>query len=217
MNNLNKAISKNISNLRKSAHLTQAELAEKLGYSDKAVSKWERGDGIPDIATLLNIAELFGTTVDYLIRDNSCKPPPKIPAVHKRSHIIITMLSVLCVWFIAVVLFVSFGISGAVSKPWIVFIAAIPVSLIVLLVFNSIWGNITFNFPIISALIWTFLTFVYLLIPEDNRWMLFLIGIPLQIGVILWYALISPAVGKNRKASGICTNKEENNCNPHKQ
>ena len=62
-------IGANIAYYRKQAGLTQVGLAEKLNYSDKAVSKWERGDSIPDVLTLMQIATLFGVKVDDLLRD----------------------------------------------------------------------------------------------------------------------------------------------------
>ena len=50
--NLKTIIAKNIVLLRTGERLTQAELAERLNYSDKAVSKWERGESLPDIAVI---------------------------------------------------------------------------------------------------------------------------------------------------------------------
>ena len=64
MNDFKRIIANNITELRRSVPLTQAELAEKLNYSDKAVSKWERGESIPDVIVLKQIADLFGVTVD---------------------------------------------------------------------------------------------------------------------------------------------------------
>ena len=52
----------NLISLRKQMKLTQIELAEKLNYSDKAVSKWERGESIPDVTVLMDIAKTFGVT-----------------------------------------------------------------------------------------------------------------------------------------------------------
>ena len=192
MNNLNITIARNIASARKSAKLTQAELAEKIGYSDKAVSKWERGEGIPDVPTLVKLAEIFGTNIGYFVSDEPVMPIVKPVHEHNRAHLIIAILSVVFVWFVAVVTFVSFGMSGAVAHPWMVYIAAIPVSFIVLLVFNSIWGNITLNLPIMSALIWTAITFTFLILNNENKWMLFLVGVPLQISSFLWYALVAP-------------------------
>ena len=55
--------------LRKQNGLTQEELAEKLGVSRQAVAKWERGESVPDIAAYIQLADLYGTTVDMLVRD----------------------------------------------------------------------------------------------------------------------------------------------------
>ena len=62
-------IGKNIAELRKSSGLTQLELAEKLNYSDKSVSKWERGESLPDIVVLKSVADLFEVTLDYLVEE----------------------------------------------------------------------------------------------------------------------------------------------------
>ena len=71
---LKKQIGANIASYRKHLGLTQAGLAEKLNYSDKAVSKWERGESVPDVLTLINIAELFEITVNDLLQDPNALP-----------------------------------------------------------------------------------------------------------------------------------------------
>ena len=60
-------IGKNIAEYRKLAKLSQIEFAEKLNYSDKAISKWERGESIPDVLTLVQLAELFEISVNALL------------------------------------------------------------------------------------------------------------------------------------------------------
>ena len=70
MNDLREIVAKNICELRREANMTQLMLAEKLNYSDKAVSKWERGESVPDVFMLKTIADLFGVTVDYLLTDD---------------------------------------------------------------------------------------------------------------------------------------------------
>ena len=57
----------NIIRLRTQAGMTQVELGAKLNYSDKTVSKWERGEAIPDAYVLTRLADLFGVSVDYLL------------------------------------------------------------------------------------------------------------------------------------------------------
>jgi transcriptional regulator with XRE-family HTH domain len=71
MQNLKPIIAKNISNLRQKKNMTQSDLADKLNYSDKAVSKWERSESIPDITVLKQIADLFEVTLDYLVSENN--------------------------------------------------------------------------------------------------------------------------------------------------
>ncbi|MBR2283451.1 MAG: helix-turn-helix domain-containing protein [Ruminococcus sp.] len=56
---------------RKQSGLTQEEVAEKLGVSRQAVAKWEHGDSLPDIECCIALADLYGTTIDKLVRDMS--------------------------------------------------------------------------------------------------------------------------------------------------
>ncbi len=62
-----KIIAENLSFYRKLHGLTQAELAEAIGYSDKSVSKWERGEGLPDILLFITLSEIYGITVSELV------------------------------------------------------------------------------------------------------------------------------------------------------
>ena len=80
--------------------MTQLDLAEKLHYSDKAVSKWERGESVPEIGTLTAIADLFGVTLDYLVRADHdtvrVNPAPVVVDDRKRkNHALIAGMSVL--------------------------------------------------------------------------------------------------------------------------
>ena len=67
LNELKLISASNIISLRTAAGLTQAELGAKLNYSDKSVSKWERGEALPDTDNLITIAKLFKTSLDWLI------------------------------------------------------------------------------------------------------------------------------------------------------
>ena len=71
MENLEQIVANNLTELRKEQKWTQAELAEKINYSDKSVSKWERGDALPDLKVLLQMAELFGVSLDYFVTENA--------------------------------------------------------------------------------------------------------------------------------------------------
>lgn len=65
-----KKLAENLVKYRKLNGLTQQELADCISYSDKSVSKWERGDGVPDVFVLLNIAQVYGVGVSELIGES---------------------------------------------------------------------------------------------------------------------------------------------------
>lgn len=189
MDEIKNNLSKNIVKLRKEKKLTQLELANKLNYSDKSVSKWENGDTIPDIEVIKRLADFFNVSVDSLIGspDNLTQkenPPKNSP----KNKLVITLLSIICVWIVSTIVFVMLEIFLK-TDYWLCFIWAIPVSFIVLIVFNAIWGKKKFSILITSGLMWTTILSIYLQLLKFNLWVLFLIGIPLEIGIILWSRL----------------------------
>ena len=198
MEDIKSIIAENIVQLRHRDGMTQMELAEKLNYSDKAVSKWERGESVPDISVLKSIADLFGVTVDYLITsghedggDGSINIVVDEAALKKkkRSRAMITGMSVLLVWLIASVIFVPIDIAttDAVAH-WLAYAYAVPASMLVWLIFNAIWFNRRRNFLIISLMVWTLLAAIHLsvLVGGFNVWQLYLLGIPGQLIIWLW-------------------------------
>lgn len=184
-------IARNIAALRQTKGMTQIELAEKLNYSDKAVSKWERAESMPDISVLVEIADLFAVSLDTLVRSEH--PEEKIKSkgkvFSKYNYGFITGISVLLVWLIALLFFVICAlVLGKIGYLWLSFIYAVPVSAIVWLIFNSIWLNRRRNYLIISLLMWSVLlaTQISLLPLGLNIWMIYLLGIPGQIIILLW-------------------------------
>lgn len=198
MEDLKPIIAKNITQLRQSRKMTQIELAEQLNYSDKAVSKWERAESIPDITVLKQIADLFGVPLDYLVRaEHDALPEPAgdtpdfVPN-WRRNHAIITSLSVLLVWLVATMAYVMIDMIAPVLKlHWLAFVYAVPVSTVVWLVFNSIWFNQRRNYLIISLMMWSALLSVVLtlLACGIGAWQLFILGIPGQIIIFMWSRL----------------------------
>ncbi len=192
MTDVKMTIAKNITALRQSNKLTQIELAEKLNYSDKAVSKWERGESIPDVIVLKSIADLFGVSLDYLLEAEHDAQPVVIPennGYQQRNRRVTTTLSVLLVWFVATVCYVVMDLCVPTTVfKWIAFAYAVPVSVIVWLVFNSTWFNRRHNYGIISLLMWSGLAclFVTLLAAGYLLWKFFLLGIPGQVAILLW-------------------------------
>jgi transcriptional regulator with XRE-family HTH domain len=181
-------IAKNITELRKASDITQAELAEKLNYSDKSISKWERGDGVPDIIVLNKIAELFGVTINDLVSDEKPKLPRKKP--HLTNRIIIPLLSVGLVFLIAsIAFFVLRMIDVWVDKSVLLFAYAVPVSLIVMLIFSEIWWVLTARLLTLSGLIWTFFACIRLTVANEDINYIFIIAGILQVITILWFVM----------------------------
>ena len=186
MENIKQTLAKNLIILRKSVNLTQADLANRLNYSDKAISKWERGESAPDIEILYELSKIYNVKIDDMISGEiALKPTKNIKTI---QHNLITIMSILLVWLITTVIYVLF-VWKELPKPWLVFIYAIPVSSVVWIVFNSIWGRRFFNCVIVSILLWTSVLSLTLGIPSVNN-LLFLIAIPTEIIIICWYGLI---------------------------
>ncbi len=200
MNNIKSIIAKNITDLRRAKGLTQLELAEQLNYSDKAVSKWERAESMPDISVLVEIADLFDVPLDYLVRAEHPKKEiqpsedaNEMSFLYRKGYI--SGISILLVWLIAVLVYVliSFFAKDAHSQ-WLSFVYAIPVSAIVWLVFNSIWFNPRLNYFIVSLLMWSLFLSIQLTLFSLNikAGLIYLLGIPGQIIIILWALIKKP-------------------------
>lgn len=197
MEDLKPIIAKNITRLRQNAKMTQNELAERLNYSDKAISKWERAESLPDITVLKAIADQFGVPLDYLVRREHAEIPatPAAPVQNRdkqRSRTIVTLLSILLVWSVATLVYVMLDVICRHMKVhWITFLYAVPVSMIVWLVFNSLWFNTRRNYLIISLLMWsTLLTLVLTLLAfRIIAWQFLLLGIPGQVVILVWSGL----------------------------
>ena len=194
-------IAVNISAMRNAAGLTQAQFAEKLNYTDKAISKWERGESVPDIAVLWKIADMFGVTVDWLISDHgeSAKTPDaEAVLAGKKNRLLISLLSSVGVWFIATIVFIVLKSIGA-ERVWLPFMWAVPATCIDLLVFNAIWGRYKMNFLFISLIIWTLIGSTFITISNPALWYIFIFGIPLQVATIFWSQIKIIIKPKNKK------------------
>ena len=194
-------IATNISAMRNAAGMTQAQFAEKLNYTDKAISKWERGESVPDIAVLWQIADMFGVTVDWLISDHgSTEATPDAEAVRagKQNRLLISLLSSVGVWFIATIVFIVLQSIGA-DRVWLPFMWAVPATCIDLLVFNAIWGKYKLNFLFISLIIWTLIGATFVTIANPALWYIFIFGVPLQVATIFWSQIKIIIKPKNKK------------------
>lgn len=200
MDELKKIVAHNIATLRSKEHLTQFELGEKLNYSDKAVSRWERGEAIPDAYVLLMMSEIFGVTVDYLLKahseeelllENEADEAPEEEEKTKGfspNHKRITLLTFISIWAISLLTFLITAMAG--TAFWQIFIYAIPVSSIVLLVLSSIWGTRKQLLLLVSVLVWSILLVIHLsLLAVGNFWMIYFLGIPAQVIIVIAFSI----------------------------
>ena len=195
--NVKYRIGANIAAYRKRDGLTQASLAEKLNYSDKAVSKWERGESVPDVLTLMQLAELEKAMTQ--VSEKALK--------RKANKNVIQALSSTLVWFVALFAFVVLS-SFDNLEPYscLLFFVAIPANAIVLLSLRSAWHDFRWNQMLISLIVWGSLLSIYMIILavyRYNFWKIFLLGIPGQIAIFLWFRMFRPAkITKKEKQNG---------------
>ena len=181
MGDIKSIVAKNLTELRLAHNLTQLELAEKLNYSDKAISKWEHGSSLPDLDVLLDIANLYGVTLDYLVAEEHAQPQSsfKEKITAKYSRTVITLIAVLFVWFVALFVFVLATLIAPATKLfWFSFVYAVPATAVVWLVLNSIWFNQKTNYLIISLLMWSSIASIHVTcyyFGLGNGWLLYLL------------------------------------------
>ena len=178
---LRKTVAKNIAAYRKAHHDTQLDLATKLNYSDKSVSKWERGESLPDVYILSQIADLYGVSVSALIGEIQ---PPKESKPH--YHMFILLLSLALTMAVATLLFSMFMICKVDYPAWMFFVYALPVCSIICIVFTSLWWGILWQGVSVSALIWTLGLSLYLSFELENVSLIFLVCAALQVLTVLW-------------------------------
>ena len=190
MEDIKKTLAQNLTSLRNENKLTQSEVAKILNYTDKSVSKWEHGDAVPPIDVLKNLADLYNVSLDYLVtgKEDTSYDKRYTSKENTPNKIIITLLSVSLVWIVATFLFVYLKLFVA-TDFWILFVGAVPCSVVILIIFNGIWGKRKFTFILISVLIWSILATGYLYFIQYNIWPIFIVGMPLQLATILWSQL----------------------------
>ena len=197
-NRIRTVLAEKLTAYRKRAGMTQAELAEKLNYSDKSISKWERGDGMPDLLVLCRLADFYDVPLDAFLREG---PLARSQAEQKSRHIIITLISIGLVFFVAAI---GFFVCYLLKVPvrWLAFVYAVPVSMILLVVFSHKWSNLLWQALSVSGLVWTLCAAVYISFVAiggiQKVAMLFMVAAVFQVLIILWYVLM--LVRKRNKA-----------------
>ena len=158
---IRKNFSNNLVRLRKLKKLNQNDLAKEVNYSNKAISKWETGETIPDIVVLKQIADYFQITLDELITsENICKEKEK-----RKKRKLITYASAGLSYLVAAIVFLILEICH-VSNSYLCFLIAIPTSAIVLIVFTKLWFEKIYLFFSILVLIWSLFLIVLIILPK---------------------------------------------------
>lgn len=191
MKDLKAQFANNLIQLRKQHNLTQTQLAERLNYSDKSISKWERKEALPDIVTLKEIADLFDTTVDCLIGETKEIPVSQTKQIVPKNRPFLTSLFYsLIVWIVATLYFaISHMVNPAFLDVWKVFILAIPVFFLTLFIFSILLKKRFLSLLFLSSFLWTVALTLFILVYIPNNWLFFIIPIPLQVGILLGYRI----------------------------
>ena len=178
---LRKTIGKNIALYRKANRDTQAALGQKLSYSDKAVSKWERGESVPDIYVLSRIAEIYGISVGVLIGE---KQPEIQTSPYMRLFIF--LFSAALSYVIATVLIVAFELFHVPFNTWLFLLYGSDVVALEAVIFTSLWWNLWWQLGAWSGLIWLSGITVLLTVPGVVDARILMICAALQLLVTFW-------------------------------
>ena len=189
-----KTVAKNLAAYRKMSGLTQLELAEKLNYSDKSVSKWERGDGLPDVYVLKTLADFYGVTLNDFVSEKA----PRRPKSSRRQHVLIPILSVMAVWLVATIVYMVLSmLPFLVPGSCLVFIFAIPVTMIVLTVFSVLWWHQSLQLVAVSGLVWTIALCVFRTVHIHGVYLIWCVAAVIQVMAVLWFFLMFKKGKKN--------------------
>ena len=196
---LRKTVAENLVYYRRKKGLTQLALAETLNYSDKSISKWERGEGLPDLTVLYRLAEYYGITLNDLVSQRSEEEAAEAAdeterdtaEVSMRSRILVPVLSIGLVWLAAMVGFFLLEILPfEFAYSHLLFIYAIPISCVVALVFSCIWWIYWLRFVCVSCLIWSVALCLYLTFALPSFGLIFAVAGILQGLAVLWFIQI---------------------------
>lgn len=178
----------NLINLRTGAGMTQAELGAKLNYSDKSISKWERGEAIPDAYVLTQIAELFGVSVDYILSSHDAWEPTVTPEDPRQDVVystsVITAIAVVGVWTLALTAFVTLWLAVDQLR-WQIFVAAFPVSVLTWMVLMCVFKRTKHLKYMVALFVLSIFVCVYLLLLNKNPWQIFMIAVLAEVIVFL--------------------------------
>ena len=181
-------VRENLVKLRKEHKFTQMELAEKIGYSDKAISRWETGEVNPDIETLEKLAELYGIDITVFFSPYSPEEHRKESARESQlgRKIAVWILMEVALWYAGIMVYIyssTFVVDA--TRSWLIFIWLLPLSFILSSIMNRMWGNAVLGIIFASLVCWSLLLAIYLNYLKFNLYLLFISGVPIQMAILL--------------------------------
>ena len=190
MKEIKQIIADNLICLRKKNNLTQNELADKLAYSDNMVSRWERAEVTPSVETLQKLSEFYNVPIEFLLKENKAEQIKQNQSIDDIKKFSIVLLLLTVVWFIITCLFVCYDTMFG-KNIWKIFVLGAPISCLVLMLFTGSWANHIYRFVVLSVFIWSLLTFIYLLFLNYNFFLIYIVGVPAELALVVW-AFIKP-------------------------
>jgi len=185
MESLKEIVSKNIINLRKANNLTQLELAKKINYSDKAISRWEKGEVLPDVETIQTLSIVFNVPMSAILESQDENKKIKLTKPTKQD--ILSQVFIICeIWTIISVIYAYLNISKGMNL-WQLFTWGIPATALILLVLSNKRKNNILSFIYGTILVWSAITCLFLQMLTSSPWYIFLLGIPVQGMLIVRY------------------------------
>ena len=184
MKNTKEIIQQNLIALRKQNGLTQLELATKINYSDKAISRWEKGEVMPSVDILESLANVYGVQIAYFFEEHQDEVSKEINLKTKNIYVAITLSMVLVVWTIAVILF--FTLKEYQDKYYfMIFVWSVPATVYAIRFNIFRWFQDKYYILINTLCLWSTFVAIYFQWINLNIWQIFLMGIPMQLLIIL--------------------------------
>ena len=187
-------IATNITEYRKQLNLTQLELAERLNYSDKSISKWERAEATPDAYVLKQLSDLFGVSVDVLLKEGAARTnKPRRMILRKR--IMVPSICVIGIFTLATIIYgILIMAKTTWDRPWLMFIIALLPSAIVLCYLSYKYAKTKSRLLAFSLLNWSFTLLLFFFLKNSSSYLVFIIAGAFQLVIIFWFLLYHPRV-----------------------
>jgi len=185
MENLREIIATNIINLRKAKNWTQVELARRINFSDKAVSRWEKGEVMPDIETIQRLSEVFDVPMTAIIEKQKNQQQETKTKPTKQE--VLSQIFLVCeIWTILSVAYAYLNISSGLNV-WKIFLWGVPATVLLLYIVNLRHKHNVSSFVYGTIFIWTFTACLFIQMIHLHAWFFFILGIPIQGMLVVRY------------------------------